>query len=73
VSNLEITASNPGHIEGCAVWTVHFYHPRTAEQGTHHGRCAFTLSEREGHWRYARKRISLMNDCVNAVLDFYLL
>lgn len=72
VSNLEITASSASRIEGCAVWTVHFYHPRTAEQGTHHGRCAFTLSAREGHWRYARKRISLMNDCVNAVLDFYL-
>ena len=73
VSNVEVTASHSGHIEGCAAWTVHFYHPRTTEQGTHHGRCTFTLTEREGVWGYARKRISLMNDCVNAVLDFYLL
>ena len=73
VSNLEILGVSARRIEACAAWTVHFYHPRTTEQGTHHGRCVFVLTEAEGRWRYAHKRISLMNDCVNAVLDFYLL
>jgi 3-phenylpropionate/cinnamic acid dioxygenase small subunit len=73
ISNIELEDAGPEQIRARAAWVVHFYQPRTTEQGMHHGRCAVTLRRQNDEWRIAQKTIHLMNDCVNAVLDFYLL
>lgn len=59
-------------ISAHASWTVHVYDPRTTVQKVHHGSYDVTLRAVGGEWRIARKTIRLQNDCVAAVLDFYL-
>jgi benzoate/toluate 1,2-dioxygenase beta subunit/2,4,5-trichlorophenoxyacetic acid oxygenase 2 len=74
VSNVEAAFSGPDRIEARANWMVQIYQPRTTGQHVHHGSCELVLVRGESEtWRIAAKTIRLVNDCVNAVLDFYLL
>ena len=72
VSNVLARWSDADRIEAEASFLVHYTDPRTHVHLVHHGRYETELVCEEGAWRYARKRALLMNDCVSAVLDFYL-
>jgi len=73
VSNVHAERLSEDGIEARASWLVHLYDPRTTVQKSHHGYYEVTLRQHAGAWRIARKKIHLQNDCVAAVLDFYLL
>lgn len=74
VGNVEAAFAGAGRIDARANWMVQIYQPRTTRQHAHHGSCELTLLRGdEETWRISRKTIRLVNDCVNAVLDFYLL
>lgn len=71
VGNLEVTEAEAGRI-GCeATFAVHVYDPRLAKEHTRYGRYAHTLTRDGGEWLIARKVITLVNDKVPTVLDFY--
>lgn len=73
VSNVEAEWGGDDRIEAQACWMVQIYQPHSAGQHVHHGRCECTLRRQAATWCITRKKIQLANDCVNAVLDFYLL
>ncbi len=52
---------------------VNVYDPRTSKQTMHFGRYEVALERHGEQWLFARKKIHLQNDCVAAVLDFYML
>jgi len=68
-----VTTAEPGVIEAEASWMVQVYQPRGTRQWTNFGRCELRLLRRGADWRFARKKIHLLNDCTGAVLDFYLI
>jgi 3-phenylpropionate/cinnamic acid dioxygenase small subunit len=71
VSNLEVSKTAPGEILCQSVFAVHVYDPRTAKEHVRHGRYQHTLKQDSGEWKIARKVITLVNDRVPTVLDFY--
>jgi 3-phenylpropionate/cinnamic acid dioxygenase small subunit len=71
ISNVEVTASSPTAIACHSNFSVHVYDPRTSKEHTRHGRYAHDLAASGGEWMIARKVITLVNDRVPAVLDFY--
>lgn len=71
ISNLEASESGPGEIICQSVFAVHVYDPRTAKEHVRHGRYQHTLTHDDGAWKIARKVITLVNDRVPTVLDFY--
>lgn len=73
VSNVSATFHADDRIEARASWQVQIYDPRTTVQKVHHGWYEMRLQRTATAWRIARKKIHLQNDCVAAVLDFYLL
>ena len=72
VSNVLATARGDDRVSAEASFLVHHTNPATHLQLAHHGRYEAELVREGAAWRYARKRVLLMNDCVSAVLDFYL-
>lgn len=73
VSNVLASWRGGDRVEAEASFLVHYTDPRTQLHLVHHGRYEAELVCEENVWRYARKRTLLMNDCVSAVLDFYLI
>lgn len=73
VSNLCVTRATAESIEARASFMVQFYEPRTTTQRVHFGSYAVALAPGTESWVITRKTIHLQNDCVAAVLDFYLL
>lgn len=73
VSNLCVTAASAAAIEARASFMVQFYEPRTTAQRVHFGHYEVTLVPGDEGWVFARQITHLQNDCVAAVLDFYLL
>lgn len=71
VGNLELTEAEPDRIACEATFAVHVYDPRLAKEHTRYGRYAHTLTQQAGQWLIARKVITLVNDKVPTVLDFY--
>lgn len=71
VGNLEVTEAEADRIACEATFAVHVYDPRLAKEHTRYGRYAHTLAQHEGEWLIARKVITLVNDKVPTVLDFY--
>ncbi len=71
VSNLEASETAPGEITCHSVFSVHVYDPRVAKEHVRHGRYQHTLTRDDGEWKIARKIITLVNDNVATVLDFY--
>lgn len=63
----------PGCIEAEANLMVAVHDPRTALSHSYFGWCELTLRSDGAAWRIARKVFHLQNDCVAAVLDFYML
>jgi 3-phenylpropionate/cinnamic acid dioxygenase small subunit len=58
-------------IEADSVWSVMSYNPRTSTQSQLFGRYVHHFVLRDGTWRIAMKRITLLNDRVPTMLDFY--
>jgi 3-phenylpropionate/cinnamic acid dioxygenase small subunit len=52
-----------------ANWQCHSY--RFNETETLYGRYEYALTAVDGQWRIRRKKIVLVNDVINTVLDFY--
>ncbi len=71
ISNLEATETAPGEITCHSVFAVHVYDPRVAKEHVRHGRYRHTLKRDGEDWKIARKVITLVNDRVPTVLDFY--
>jgi 3-phenylpropionate/cinnamic acid dioxygenase small subunit len=71
ISNLEATETQPGQITCHSVFSVHVYDPRVAKEHVRHGRYEHTLAREGGEWKIARKIITLVNDRVPTLLDFY--
>ncbi|MHC2468513.1 3-phenylpropionate/cinnamic acid dioxygenase small subunit [Bradyrhizobium embrapense] len=71
ISNLEASESAPGEITCHSVFSVHVYDPRVAKEHLRHGRYAHTLRRDGDIWKITRKVITLVNDRVPTVLDFY--
>jgi len=71
VSNLEASETAPGEVTCNSVFSVHVYDPRVAKEHTRHGRYQHTLTRDGEEWKIARKIVTLVNDNVGAVLDFY--
>ncbi|PDT71410.1 aromatic-ring-hydroxylating dioxygenase subunit beta [Bradyrhizobium sp. C9] len=71
ISNLEASESGPDEIICQSVFSVHVYDPRVAKEHLRHGRYQHTLKREGETWKIARKVITLVNDRVPTVLDFY--
>jgi 3-phenylpropionate/cinnamic acid dioxygenase small subunit len=71
ISNVELRAVSPAHIETEATFAVLVYDPRTAKEHTRFGRYEHVISKERDAWRIAKKKIILTNDRVPTVLDFY--
>lgn len=71
ISNLETTVTETGDIACHAVFSVHVYDVRVAKGHVHHGRYQHLLTRNGETWKIARKVITLVNDLVPTVLDFY--
>jgi len=71
ISNLEAAETAPGEITCHSVFSVHVYDPRVAKEHVRHGRYQHLLTRDGDRWMIARKVITLVNDRVPTVLDFY--
>ena len=68
---LEVTEAGADRIACEATFAVHVYDPRLAKEHTRYGRYSHTLARDGGEWLIAHKVITLVNDKVPTVLDFY--
>ena len=71
VGGIELRHADDGRIETEATFSVYVYDVRTAREHTRHGRYEHSLKYGDGQWLIARKKITLVNDKVPTVLDFY--
>lgn len=71
ISNLEASETRPDEVMCHSVFSVHVYDPRTGKELNRHGRYQHTLTRVGEEWKIARKIITLANDKVATVLDFY--
>lgn len=71
ISNLEASEAGARQIVCRSVFSVHVYDPRSAKEHVRHGRYEHVLTRDGGDWKIARKVITLVNDRVPTVLDFY--
>lgn len=71
ISNIEVTESTPNRLICESTFTVHVYDVRVAKEHTRYGRYQHTLVHNGEGWMIARKLITLINDRVPTVLDFY--
>jgi 3-phenylpropionate/cinnamic acid dioxygenase small subunit len=71
IGNVELRAVTASQIETESTFAVHVYDPRTAKEHTRYGRYEHVISTDRETWLIAKKKITLVNDKVPAVLDFY--
>jgi len=71
IGNVEAAETGPGQIDCDSVFAVHVYDPRVAKGHVHHGRYRHTLTRDGEQWKIARKIITIANDRVPTLLDFY--
>jgi 3-phenylpropionate/cinnamic acid dioxygenase small subunit len=71
IGNIEVLEADSGQIVCESVFSVHVYDQRVAKEHVRHGRYQHTLVRDGEDWLIARKVITLVNDCVPTVLDFY--
>jgi 3-phenylpropionate/cinnamic acid dioxygenase small subunit len=71
ISNLEVEETEPEQISCRSVFSVHIYDPRVAKDHVRHGRYQHTLTRASEDWKIARKVITLVNDRVPTLVDFY--
>jgi benzoate/toluate 1,2-dioxygenase subunit beta len=68
-SNILIAASGDVH----ASFTVHCHNARTQKSHVFFGHYDYQVIHVDGNWMIARKTTTLLNDCIPAVADFYML
>lgn len=73
VSNVEARRDADGAIAAEAVFMVQVYQPRSERLHSNFGRYELRLAAAGDGWLISRKLIRLQNDCVPALVDFYLL
>ncbi len=56
-----------------ASFTVHCYNARRQATHVYFGHYDYVLRREDGHWKIAQKTTTLLNDCIPAVADFYML
>ena len=71
IGNVELCAVGPAYTETEATFAVHVYDPRTAKEHTRYGRYEHRISKEQETWLIAKKKITLVNDKIPTVLDFY--
>ncbi len=71
IGSLEVVEAEADRIACEATFAVHAYDPRLAKEHTRYGRYEHNLTRQGGNWLIARKVITLVNDKVPTVLDFY--
>jgi 3-phenylpropionate/cinnamic acid dioxygenase small subunit len=69
VTNIRLGRAQGDSLEAHAHWQVHAYRFQATE--TLYGRYDYGLVRRDGQWRIRRKKIVLINDLINTVLDIY--
>lgn len=71
IGNVELLDRDAGVMETEAAFSVHVYDPRTSKEHTRFGRYEHKLVHDGERWLIARKKITLVNDRIPTVLDFY--
>ena len=71
ITNVRITDVMNGHPHVSSHWQVHIYRPEQQQAFTYFGFYEHGLRLERDHLRIARKKILLLNDVVESVLDIY--
>ena len=71
IGNVELLDGDATRMETEATFAVHVYDPRMAKEHTRYGRYEHTLVREGDTWLIARKKITLVNDRIPTVLDFF--
>lgn len=71
VSNVLARPAGDGLVEAQASWTCHAFHPKRRKQDVFFGRYELRIRTDGDRWRIAQKKISLLNDYIPTLLDFY--
>jgi benzoate/toluate 1,2-dioxygenase beta subunit/2,4,5-trichlorophenoxyacetic acid oxygenase 2 len=71
IGNVELVGATADRLETQSTFAVHVYDPRTAKEHTRYGRYEHALTREGDKWLIARKKITLVNDKIPTVLDFY--
>ncbi len=71
VSNLLVDDFREDEITGRASWMVQHYDPRVSKRTSNCGHYAFTLRRTAQGWKIAAKKVTLLDDMLPAVIDFY--
>lgn len=69
ISNVRIASRDDSQIEVKVNWNTFYY--RFAETGHFYGYATYLLKPAGDSWKVGRKHVVLLNDTINAVLDFY--
>jgi benzoate/toluate 1,2-dioxygenase subunit beta len=56
-----------------AAWSVHQFNPKKQDQHSFFGRYDYCVSQSEGAWKIAMKKITLLNDRIPTAIDIYAL
>jgi 3-phenylpropionate/cinnamic acid dioxygenase small subunit len=72
-SGISASADEHGRINARSTWSCHMMVLRTRTQHTFFGASEYALLYVDGQLRIQKKKISLMNDDIPAVLDIYCL
>ncbi len=70
-SNILVDAIEPGQWQVMANWTVHQYLLKSREVQVLFGHTTYRLIEQDDTLRIARRKATLLNDLMPAMLDFY--
>lgn len=72
VGNVIVEAADASEaIVVLSTWTVHLYNPKDDKQTVLFGRYEHRLRRRGEEWAIARKKVTLLNDRIPTLLDFY--
>jgi 3-phenylpropionate/cinnamic acid dioxygenase small subunit len=68
---VRLTAASEGHTHVSSHWQTHIYLPEKQHAFTYFGFYEHVLQMKEETLRIAKKKIILLNDVVESVLDIY--
>lgn len=71
IGNVAVIEASDDRLSTDATFAVHVYDTRVGKSQVHFGRYAHDLRWTGSEWRIAKKTITLVNDKIPTVLDFY--
>lgn len=71
IGNVVVLAAEDGMLSTDATFAVHVYDSRVGKSTVHFGRYGHSLNWTGSEWQITRKTITLVNDRIPTVLDFY--